>query len=300
MLFDELSRPVARAHCVLEPTTLSKALTLLKSHTDWYTGPWASTLVEVLDEVDAIVDPTRKAPYPKNSPTLVTVGVTFSAFETSKIAAIGDLEILSFQLEDREEGHGLEQTAWHLLEQLFGHCIFHSPRVTDGKTARELTDILVFSEAGLCFFECKAAAVLSTDMERSTDRRAKNIEKQIDKGISQLLGAMRSIFSSLPLTSKAGIPIQLPDWVGSLRHGIIMVSELLPGVDWNSTARQLIEASKATDAMFHVLDLQELRLLVGISKTPVELIVHLIQRFKTMSNEGSAFIRARIDGPPPP
>jgi len=246
------------------------------------------------------VDPTRKTPYLRHFLTVATIGLSLSAFETTKISAIGDLETLSFQIEDRQEGQGLEQTAWHLLEHLFSRCIFHSPQVTDSKTSRELIDILSYSKTGLCLFECKAAAVLSTDIARTTERRAKGIEKQIDKGISQISGAMRSISSSLSLTSKGGTPIRLPYWTNPLHHGIVMVSELLPSADWESVAKQLLDASKNAQAMFHVLDLQELRLLVGVSTTPTDLVVNLLNRFKTMAQVGSAFIRARINGPPPP
>ncbi|HEV8718638.1 MAG TPA: hypothetical protein VGX03_38200 [Candidatus Binatia bacterium] len=297
VFFDELSRPVARAHCVLDPVACSEALVYLKGHDDWYVGPWISALAEVLDEVDTIVDPTHTV-QAKHSPTLIPVCLTLSSFETTKIVALGNVESRSFRLEDPEEGQGLEQTTWHLLVDLFGQNIFHSPQVTEGKVTRELTDILTLCEAGLCFFEAKAVAVLSTQPERSTERRAKNIQKQIDKGVSQLLGGMRSVSSSLPLTSKAGLPIQLLDWVGPNRHSVIMVSELYPGVDWNLVAKQLIEASKAAGAMLHVLDLQELRLLVGTSKAPIALMAHLIRRFEIMANVGSAFIRSRLEGPP--
>lgn len=299
VFFDELSRPVARAQCVLEPVACNDALACLQTYNNWYDGSWHSTLAEVLDEVDSIADPTRTA-QSKHAPTLIPVGLNLSSFETNKIFSIGDREVRRFKLDDSEEGYGLEQTAWHLLVDLFGQNIFHSPQVTKGAKKRELTDILAFCEAGALLFEAKAVAVITTNLERSTERRATNIKDQIEKGIAQLRGGMRSIASSLPLTSKSGHSIQLPDGIGPNHFGIIMVSELLPCVDWNAVAKQLIEASKAAGALLLVLDLQELRFYVGASKDPIELMTHLIKRFTIMAKEGSALIRTRLQGPPLP
>lgn len=299
VFFDELSRPVARAHCVIEPVACNEAISCLQPYNDWYEGSWNSTLAEVLDEVDAIVDPTRTA-QPNHAPTLISIGLTLTDFETNKIYAVGDREVRKFKLDDLEEGNGLEQTTWHLLVDLLGQNIYHSPQVTEWAETRELTDILTFCDAGVILFEAKAAAVLTTDPNRSTERRAKNIQKQIDKGIAQLLGGMRSINSSLPLTAKSGSSIQLPDGIGPNHIGVIMVSELLPCVDWNTVAQQLVNASKAAGAFLLVLDLQELRFLVGVSKEPVELMARLIKRHMIMVEVGSAFIRTRLDGPPLP
>jgi hypothetical protein len=121
-------------------------------------------------------------------------------------------------------------------------------------------------------------AVLFTDLNRSSLRRARNIEKQINHGISQLVGAMRNLSAGLSLTSDAGTPIRLSVSTNPVCHCVVMVSEMHPSADWSSVAGQLIDASRETNAMFHVLDLRELRLLVGISGTPDELLAHLTRR----------------------
>ncbi len=299
VFFDELSRPVARAHCALESAACTEALAAIEAEQAWYVGSWIPVLAEVLDEVGAIVDPNLSV-QAKHFPRLRRIAVTLSGFETARITAVGNHEAGDFRLEDPEEGRGLEQTTWQLLENLFGQHIFHSPQVCEQKGARELTDILGFCESGFCLFETKAIAVFTTSTERSTDRRTRNVQKQINKGIAQLPGAMRSLSAGLRLSSKTGEEIESPNGVGTLRVGVIMVSELLPSVDWGGISEQLVGAAEAAGALLLVLDLQELRLLVGISKTPDGLMGHLARRFQVMTEVGSAFIRTRLDGPPLP
>jgi hypothetical protein len=180
VFFDELSRPVARADCVLDSEGCSRALERIAPKGSWYIGQWISTLSEVLDEVDAAADPTHSV-QPQHFPTLDRVGLSLSNFVSSNIHAVGEQEAHTFRLEDPLEGPGLEQATWHLLENLFGNGIYRSPQVLEGKGGRELTDILVFCEAGIGLFEAKAMAVLSTDPNRSSLRRAQNIEKQVDR-----------------------------------------------------------------------------------------------------------------------
>jgi hypothetical protein len=71
-------------------------------------------------------------------------------------------------------------------------------------------------------------------------------------------------------------------------------------VDWRAVADQLVKAATTANAPLVVLDLQELRLLVGISKSPDHLMAHLVRRFEIMDQNRSAFIRTKLDGPPMP
>ena len=299
VFFDELSRPVFRATCSLDHSARDSAHALLEKTSDWYAGAWTDRLGEVLDELQTIVDPTRNATQ-VFSPELVRVPLTLSAYQTSHITAVGEQEVRAFRLEDTDEGYVLEQSTWHLLEHLFGRTIFHSPQIPDGESTRELTDIFAFCGVGLCFFETKAMAVLSTAPDRSTERRARNIEKQIGKGLDQLRGAMRRLEKGLPLWSKAGTPIVVPSTAGPFRHGIVMVSELLPALDWKTITARLLSLSSDT-TMLHVLDLQELRLLVGVSKdNPVLFLANLLYRHERMREQNNALMRMKLDGPPLP
>ena len=301
IFFDEASRPVARAQCMMSAVECAAASKMVDAIGTRYVGSWTSTLSDVLDEVQGHGDPQLTVPA-KYTPAYVTIPVTLSNFETSRMTTVGhEGESLDFRLNDPNEGHGLEQTTWHLLENLFEGQIHHSPHVREQAKLRELTDILAFCDVGLCIFEAKAAAVLTTDMERATERRVKGVQKQIDKGVGQLVGAMRNITRQLPLVTKVGDPIALPDPLGAIRHGIVMVSEMLPGLDWESVGDQLLAASTPSATMLHVLDLQELRILVGISRdNPVLFMAYLSYRFDTMVERKHAMLRMRLQGPPMP
>lgn len=300
VFFDELSRPVARAHCKLGSIECTAACTLCDTPGQRYAGSWTQLLSDVLDEVQGHSDP-KLAVTGKYSPKFVTIPLTLSNFETFKMATIGIGEVLEFRLDDPDEGHGLEQSTWHLLENLFEGRIHHSPQVGDGVNRRELIDILTFCEAGLCSFETKAMAVLSTKLDRSTDRRLKSIQKQIDKAINQLVGAMKNLAGQPQLFTKKGAPLELPAEPGVIRHGIVMISEMMPDLDWESIGARLIGASGQSNAMLHVLDLQELRVLVGVSQNnPLRFVVDLIRRFEIMTERKHAMLRTKLDGPPLP
>lgn len=297
VFFDELSRPVARASCSLTLGEQSLVCQRAIEGASFYQGSWSAVLAGVLDELEGLLDPTR-AVQMANKFHLECVALTLSDFETIKVTALGEHEHHSFRLEDQDEGYVLEQGAWHLLESFFHENAYLSPQVEETGKRRELTDILTVSDAGLCFVEAKAVAVLSTDPLRPTERRVGNVQKQVKKGLAQLPGAMRSITRGLPITTKAGAPIRFPDEMLWVRHGIIMVSELLPGVDWKDVAKRLISESRSHDVMLHVLDLLELRRLVAVSqKKPLHFMMHLIHRFDSLCKHKTAFMRSAVTGP---
>lgn len=300
VFFDELSRPVARASCEFSVSECAAASAMVDAGGARYVGPWIPLLSDVLDEVQGYGDPNL-AVTARYAPTFITIPLTLSEFETQPSTTVGLADVLDFNLDDLDEGRGLEQSTWHLLEHLFGARIIHSPHVHEGRDQRELTDILTYCDAGLCLFESKAAAMLSTSLDRSTERRAKSVQKQIDKGIDQLVGAMRNVARGLQLVAKNGSAITFPSTVGRIRHGVVMVSEMLPSLDWPRVGTQLIKSSEKSGAMLHVLDLRELRMLVGTSKdNPVLFSAYLAHRFDTMAERKHAMLRTRLEGPPLP
>ncbi|QDU76943.1 hypothetical protein Pan97_40000 [Bremerella volcania] len=300
IFFDELSRPVARAECDFTAAERNEASAMIDAPGSRYAGPWIPLLSDVLDEVQGFGDPQLAVPA-KYAPTFVTIPLTLSGFETQASTTIGMTDVLDFRLDDPDEGGGLEQSTWHLLENLFEGRIIHSPHVCEASKLRELTDILTHCDAGMCLFESKVAAMLTTSLDRSTERREKSVQKQIDKGIDQLVGAMRNLGRGLPLVTKDGVAIELPSTVGNVHQGVVMVSEMLPGLDWEGIGKQLIDASKQSGAMLHVLDLRELRMLVGVSKDdPMLFAGHLAYRFDVMTERNHAMLRTRLDGPPMP
>jgi hypothetical protein len=300
IFFDELSRPVARATCTLSQPECTKGSEMVDAPGARYAGPWTQLLSDVLDEVQGHADPQLAVPA-KYAPAFVTVPVTLSEFATMRMTTVGLSDVLEFRLDDPDEGCGLEQSTWHLLENLFEGHIFHAPQVVEGDAERELTDILTRCNAGLCLFESKAATMLTTSLDRPTERRMKSVQKQIDKGIDQLVGAMKNLRKGHPLRTKKGTPIEIPASVGNICNGITIVSEMLPGLNWEAIGAQLLAASQHSSAMLHVLDLRELRMLVGISRDdPVLFVAYLAHRFDVMTERKNAMLRTKLDGPPLP
>ena len=300
IFFDELSRPVARAVCTFNAPECAAASAMVDTVGPRYAGPWTELLSNVLDEVQGFGDP-QLAVSAKYAPTFITIPMTLTEFETGRLPAVGLGDALDFRLDDLDEGQGLEQSTWHLLEHLFEGRIVHAPHVREGTEYRELTDILTYCDVGPCVFESKAVAMLTTSLDRSTERRAKSVQKQINKGVDQLVGAIRNLARGLPLVTKNGSAFTLPPTVGTIRQGVVMVSEMLPSVDWEYVAAQLLNASVKSGAMLHILDLQELRMLVGISNDdPVLFAAHLSHRFDVMTERKHAMLRTRLKEPPIP
>ncbi|MGD9723596.1 MAG: hypothetical protein AB7O59_19840 [Pirellulales bacterium] len=294
--FDELSRPIARADCAFDEPARTRVLALLDRCGTRYTGEWNDTCADVRDDLAAKYDPTMNASG-KFTFTIEDVPLALNNFETIEIVALGDQESRSVRLEEQDEGYVLEQGAWHLMVDLFGAGIFHSPQVTENGIKRELSDILSFCEAGSCVVQAKAIAVLTTNPLRTTERRARNIRKQVDIGLSQVLGAIKNLEAGLPLTSKDGAAFTIPKNTAWLRHGIIVVSDLHHGVDWKEVATRLLEESTRMQVMIHVLDLHELRKLVAASETPIQFIARLIRRFQMMKARQTALLRIEFREP---
>src|SRR5690606_15967423 len=118
IFFDELSRPVARATCVFSVPECTAASAMVDSAGSRYAGPLIPLLSDFLDEVQGFADPHLAVPA-TYAPTSITIPLTLSEFEIPHSTTIGLTDVLDFKLDDPDEGGGLEQSTWHLLEHLF-------------------------------------------------------------------------------------------------------------------------------------------------------------------------------------
>jgi hypothetical protein len=148
----------------------------------------------------------------------------------------------AFNLEGKDEGGGLEQSVWQLLESIFPLSIYNSPQVEDGKAYRELTDILCLSEFGVFLFEAKAISVYSALADRDTERRVKNLQKQVRTGIRQLKGAVRMIRSGKRITTNSGVEIKINREI--VPHAVVPVSALLHFGNWDEIVADIIDTAK--------------------------------------------------------
>ena len=220
---------------------------------------------------------------------IVVTELTLDQFKEFGLYTVGLREAGRFSLADKDEGGGLEQSVWHLLESLFQHRIYRSPQVVNGNKVRELTDVLAASDYGIFLIESKAMAVLNTSKEQITSRRAKNIESQIRKALRQLVGAIKSVQQGLQIVTQDGQEIEINREL--LPHAIVLLSEMNSAIDFNSITAELFKTQIESRAMFHIVDLRELAMLVGGSKTVNLFDYFLCQRAEEVVNVQNAFAR---------
>lgn len=294
-LFDELSRPVLDVAFHLDAVSrlnVIKTLARTMPHFVGVRGPITELAMDIC--CDDLLLARSGSP---TSSILCVAPLQINNKEVTRIHAIG---MGSFALDDADEGGGLEQSAHQLLESLYPMNHFRSPQVEDGGRQRELTDLLTFSEHGICLVESKALSILGKALDRPTGKRVAQIRKDIKKGLSQLRGAVNKVRSGAVITDASGEEIQLPSPGDALVQAIVLVSEMHPLLDWAAIARQLAAVS-TQNALFHVLDVQELRMLISASEDPAILMVNLVKRFRSVVESGNALVRARFplrEGPP--
>jgi hypothetical protein len=224
------------------------------------------------------------------SSTIGEVNLRLTSPVISTIHAVGTGR---FKLDDRDEGGGLEQSAHQLIEGLYPQSHYRAPQIQEGAASRELTDLLAVSPAGLCLVESKALSVINANISRLTSKRVGQVQKDIDKGLRQLTGAVRKVRSDAQITDRTGNEIQIPDRMNILINAIILISEMHPQLDWRGVASELITRS-GRNTLIHILDLAELRFLVGASGHPNTFTINLVNRFTVITNTRSAFVRTRF------
>lgn len=294
-LFNELSLPIFCATCSWEQSVAQEATKLLTDTTPHYTGRLSDITETALDIFQKSYRDKKTDPKTTN---IFRVPVTFCDPSRINVHVIGAGE---FHLEDKNEGDELERLVFRFFESLCQPNAFHSPTIGEGESKRELTDILAFtsvpecSEEGLFLLETKAMSMFNNSSDRSTERRAKSIQKQIDKAITQLQGAIRQIKMGTTIHSKSNEPINLGDRAKNIGHGIVMVSELHSEVDWSSIFEKICSATEKTRYMIHILDLIELqRLIKYCNGRPALFESHLIERWNAVGRAKNPLMRVKF------
>jgi hypothetical protein len=290
-LFDELCRCVAWAEVSLEAGKVEEVEEMVGNIKDLYSGKTDSDVSRALDCLDLSVSPKRIISGARVVP-VAEVGLTCGEFVHSEIYSYSIYESHAFNLENKDEGGGLEQSVWQLLESIFPLDIYRSPQVEDGKNYRELTDILCLSRFGLFLFEAKAISVYSSISDRDTERRVKNLQKQVRTGIKQLKGAVRAIRAGKKITTNVGTKIELDREI--VPHAVVVVSELLHFGNWNEIVVDIIDTAKESNILIHVLDLRELTLLVAASRESNLFDYQLMERFKHFVSFKSIHLRGEM------
>lgn len=288
--YDELVRNVAEAQCEFDKNK-EDIVRLISDVDSLYAGKPNADVIKAMDYLEKIADGVI-ANDPVKSKKIIVSKLTLSQFSVINLTAVGLREIGNFGITNQDEGGGLEQSIWHLLEGMFQDKIYRSPQVIKGNKIRELTDILATSEYGIFLIESKVTAVLSLSKEQSSSRRAKNIEAQIKKALQQLMGAVKSIEQNLQITTNDNQEIEINREI--LPHAIVLISEMYPAIDWDAITNEVFKAWIKSNAMFHILDLRELAMLVGGSKTVNMFDDILMQRAEKIVNTQNVFARTRF------
>ncbi len=224
---------------------------------------------------------------------------TIAVDEPTKIIVIGNgnlQEIPTFRIDDMDEGKSQEQSIQGCLESVFSESVFRGPRIGQGKSQRELTDLIAIGPMTMCLIESKAMSIFNKASVHSSDKRSKSVYKQIEKGIKQLTGAIRNLEAGQKISSSKGEKIAIPDRGSCSIQAIVLISEMNPNIDWENVANKLLQSVNSPTVCFHVLDLAELELLtLKTQSDPVAFNLHLWRRWELMIEKGTALIKGTLD-----
>lgn len=293
-LYDELSRNIAWTESSWSEG-VDKVYQLILSCESFYAGVSTNSVQSALNNLQVSLDPAIIIPSATHIDfeQIELVSQTFNAMDLYSYSVNDQVHMFNALSED--EGGGFEQSTWQLLESLFDRQLYKSPQtINNAEKKRELTDVFAFNDQGIFLFETKDSSVLKTSPERSTERRAKNIESQINKALKQLCGAIRVIKNDQKIVSKAGGEISFERQI--IPHGIVVISEMSPFVNWEEITSTLIDMALESSSMLHIIDLVELRNLIGYSSSAYHFDYYLMQRFESVVNKENAFVRARFMG----
>jgi hypothetical protein len=291
--FDELLRPVMSSFCSFCQPTVEQTLKDLSRTKPHYIGGSGQLTEKALDIFQSDLDAKDK-----ESMVWHEISLSITAHELYQIHAITSheaklglaVDVDEFIINTEDEGAGLEQSAHQLLEYLYTLNLYRSPQVKEANFTRELTDLMAFSSEGICLVEAKVLAVITTQMNRSSDRRSRGIEKQIKKALHQLGGAVRRLRANEEILTRRGQRVQVNCDDETLIQAIVLISSMDQLLDWHKIAQDIITASSENKALFHVLDLVELQRLVAYSQTTDVFHFNLYNRWEKVIETKSALI----------
>ena len=294
-VFDEIERCVASCRVLFDHEGRDAVNAALIEWPLPYAGRFCSVVKSALDQFNLMLEDGSRSDGLRGP---ITVDCSLSEWRLTSIYGIGSG---GFRL-DGDDGGGLEQTTHQLLESLFEDDAFRSPNIQQRNGKRELIDSLLIGDHVICLVESKAMGFMIGSTSIDSDRLAKRVRKDVDKGLRQLRGATRAVRNRAPISEthrdiaalarNANELIVIPDreWVVL---GVVVISDLGCDVDWREVAGEYLDAS-SEDALFQVVDLTELRALVGAAKNRMQFVTNLILRWKQVEQQGTMGVHVRI------
>jgi hypothetical protein len=186
-----------------------------------------------------------------------------------------------FFVDDEDQGKQLEINIARFLATIFYEKdLFASPfGVTQDTESREFTDLIAVDSAGLLIIEAKAKAVTTKSLSQNSERRVKNIAKQVDKALRQLRGAYREALHDKFLTLKSQTEIRQVVLTGLPIHLIVLLSENHPDLDKTDIPGKVIELGEELGVGVHIFDLNGLGNLIRRCRDTQDLISFLNRRW---------------------
>ena len=288
-IFNELD--VCVAWCDIKIDNNQEITSLADNIKNKYVGDFTDACSTSLDNFFKSVFSTQ---FPACSDIFKTISINVDCpfWEINQIDFIGNFDVKTLVINESDEGSTLEKSIWSSLESVFPFSLYHSPLVRIGKKDRELTDILTFHEYGSFLFEAKDFSVLNRNTNPTLERRATLIKKQSKKAISQLIGASKAIKRGEMVFSKSGE--RIPLITDKPLHCIVLITEFPHNGDWSDIKSKLFSAMSDTGDFFHILDLQELIVLLKCSSGDAKLLdYNLMERCKAIIEHDSLYMRCR-------
>lgn len=291
-LYNELDACAAVAYVSFNENDRESILKMLGDTKKLYFGDFSTEVVSSLDSFDYSLDKSHDYLKVREIETLLIEG-HFSEWKSIKSFFIGLHEVNEIHLDDQNEGETFEKQIWASLEGLFACDLYKNPKIKNKNGERELTDILAFYDKGIFLIESKALAVISLTNEKSMDKKVTNIQKQIQKGIKQLVGVKKRLDKDVDIFDSNGKVIQFNKNI--IPHCIVLVSELLPFGDWKEIVYEMMSVMIKEGIYLHVLDLLEFMKYIKISSGRKEYLdYYLMERTKAFIENESVFLVANI------
>lgn len=290
-LFNEMDVCVAWANATLPKIDATKVFTFIGNVSELYTGSFTEETSHALDCFCFSFN--QVASYP-NASIIPTEELKLSVDSWNVITSYfyGENSFEPFTINNPEEGKSFEGSIWSALSSVFPNSLFKNAKILNGEKPREFTDVFAFYSYGSFLIEAKDLSVFSAGFQRKQSRRISGIQKQVKKAIGQLIGACKDFCDGKKIFSADGIEISVDR--SQPPQCIVLITELPPVGEWEEIVDLLCNAMKETGAFFHLLDFQELLMLLkGSSGDSALFDYNLMQRLKLFWETKSVFIRSQ-------
>jgi hypothetical protein len=286
---NELNIIQAFGEVIFSDRSKQDILSLLNNPKELYIGDFTAT---INGSLDIFQDSFLHLSIPPTDFHLLEVSEKVINWSFNKTYLYTESSVVDMDIKGNE-GAELEKEVFTVISSIFKQNTFKSPTIPFKSTSRELTDIFAFSDLGIFLLETKALSVFNAAEDRTMDRKVANLQKQVSKAISQLVGAIKKIKENTPILDENKNEILFNRSL--VPHGIVLVSEMLVFGEWEHTIGQMMKAMIETNSMIHVMDMKEFMQFVGNANDSMYQFDHfLVQRAQKFAEHPAIFVETRF------